>query len=117
MRNYQKKVDFLSQGSQPFFVNSGSPAIRLIRFGDPESSANMASSLIPLLSHTTLLLPRTAPRGFNTFDHYPYDQLNETVVLGLADAMAAQLMSSGYEYLVGYQLTTRSHFDCPEVTW
>jgi hypothetical protein len=52
------------------------------------------------LARARLLLPSVAPRGFNSFDHYPFDELNETVVLSLADAMADQLLSSGYEYLV-----------------
>ena len=47
-----------------------------------------------------LILPVRAPRGFNSFDHYPFDELNETLVLHIADAMAAQLLPFGYEYLV-----------------
>ena len=52
------------------------------------------------LFYTRLLLPSTPPRGFNSFDRYQFDKLNESVILGLADAMAAQLKSSGYEHLV-----------------
>lgn len=43
-----------------------------------------------------LLLPSEPPRGFNSFDRYHFDELNETRVLALADAMAAQLKSSGF---------------------
>lgn len=52
------------------------------------------------LTCATLVLPDLPPRGLNTFDHYPFDELNETLVMQLADAMALQLSASGYEYLV-----------------
>ena len=46
----------------------------------------------------TLLLTATPPLGFNTFDSY--GGLNHSGTVALADAMARQLKSHGYEYLV-----------------
>ena len=60
----------------------------------------MAAFLFPLLHLGTLLLPSTPPMGFNTFDKYHFDQLNETIVLQLADSLQTQLLPSGYKYLV-----------------
>ncbi len=51
-------------------------------------------------SSAILVLPDRPPRGFNTFDSYEFDQVNESLVLALADAMAAQLLPHGYEFLV-----------------
>lgn len=47
-----------------------------------------------------LVLPKAPPKGFNTFDDYHSQTLNESTVRGLADAMANQLLEVGYEYLV-----------------
>ena len=59
-----------------------------------------------------LLLPRVAPRGFNTFDSYNPTLLNTTSVKTLANYLATTLLPSGYDTLCldgGWSITHKSY--------
>jgi hypothetical protein len=56
--------------------------------------------LIGGAARARLVLPDVAPRGFNSFDDYPAESLNESKVLAMADAMKSQLLPFDYTYLV-----------------
>mmetsp|Transcript_15341 Transcript_15341/g.47536 ORF Transcript_15341/g.47536 Transcript_15341/m.47536 type:complete len:416 (-) Transcript_15341:246-1493(-) len=49
-------------------------------------------------ANSKIVFPRSAPRGYNTFDTYDSQSLNTSAATALAEAMAAQLLPSGYEY-------------------
>jgi hypothetical protein len=65
--------------------------------------------LAACLACAKIARPSVPPMGFNTFDSYGDGKLNETGVLALADAMAAQLLPHGYDTLTldgGWSTTT-----------
>ena len=71
----------------------------------PRGCAQAALRLLGLaalapLAAAKIVLDGTSPKGFNTFDSYPMTALNDSSVDALAEALAAQLLPSGYQFLV-----------------
>ena len=64
----------------------------------------MASAFVLLtLFHATssvVVLPDRAPKGFNSFDDYHSQTLNQSHALALATAMAGQLLPHGFDHFV-----------------
>jgi hypothetical protein len=53
-----------------------------------------------MLCDAKMVLPASAPNGFNTFDSYPAQTVNDSSVNMLADAMKEQLLPHGFDYFV-----------------
>ena len=58
--------------------------------------------LLTLLRAATsvVVLPDRAPKGFNSFDDYHSQTLNQSTAHALATAMASQLLPHGFDHFV-----------------
>jgi hypothetical protein len=52
------------------------------------------------LSDSKIVLPPTAPKGFNTFDSYSAAKINDSSVNSLTDSMKDQLLPHGFDFFV-----------------
>lgn len=53
-----------------------------------------------VLARAKILFMATPPKGFNSFDSYPAEMLNDSSVAVLAQAQREQLLPAGYDYFV-----------------